>query len=220
MMATLAEVQSEFFTHEETKLERGLPVYNFPWEALYIENWLVKDLDYRSLRALEGYVAIDHDPEDPDPTLRIFRELGTANMGTVADNLENLRDLGDPVIHEWLHRINPEMEDMMLNNCLPHLLIINPAGIMIGNVPDGNHRVLCGLNMVNSGRIDKDHLRLPAYIGQSSYVRWLIVNTKIFYQEKNISMEEKVRLIGSRLKSFIPKVNNDAPRPAWAGTFH
>ncbi|MFH1547292.1 MAG: hypothetical protein ABIC57_02290, partial [bacterium] len=185
-------VMQEFHEAESFKNEVDKPLQNFPSACHYIHSWEKTELLPEQLEKMDIYVNTRIKDTGPDGTLSIFRELGTTNIGQIAKNLDYLKSLNEPSIKIWLSHITPNMEKLILSKECPSILIIKPALLNYGNLPDGNRRVIAALDLANKGYMG---ISLTAYVGKIDRVFWVVWNSGVYIHRSNISEKEKRTLV-------------------------
>lgn len=92
------------------------------------------------------------------PTFEIFEMVGTTKALEVAEAIPYLREHGSFGINTWLSQIDLDLERMVLGDNCPAIITSPRKLFVLGNVPDGNHRLLTALSLHQKGAV----VTLPA----------------------------------------------------------
>lgn len=85
------------------------------------------------------------------PPFEIFEMVGTTKALEVAQAIPYLREHGSFGVNTWLSQIDLDLERMVLGNDCPAIITSPRKLLVLGNVPDGNHRLLTALTLSQKG---------------------------------------------------------------------
>lgn len=85
------------------------------------------------------------------PTFEIFEMVGSSRAVEVAQAIPYLREHGSFSVNVWLSQIDPTLERMVFGNDCPAIITSPKRLLVLGNVPDGNHRLLTALTLSQKG---------------------------------------------------------------------
>jgi hypothetical protein len=164
------EVIATHNEYEKYKGEQGrveLPyVVSLAW--LFPE-WYMTELgseEIMNLQLMSGVIA------ESNETTEIFEKTGTTVASEVAEQIPHLKSVASPKLLKWLNRLDSSMKNWILNEDVAPITLLTPGTLQLGEVLDGNRRILLACLLIQEGY----NTKIPAFVARVPYRHWKFMN--------------------------------------------
>lgn len=185
-----------YLAAEIHKVERGIKskLSRPPKILSFVKNWEKVHIPFNKLSNLQMWV----NPTIDNGTLGIYHELQSARIGDVSNNFESLQRHPNADVKSWLSTVDPGLTQLLIEKKRSPILLVFPACFVQGNILDGNHSVIAGLNLEKRGV----EIEIEAIVGTFCYATWIRLFISSMIKLGDISKTDRLHIVRERLSSL------------------